>query len=265
MSPLRKTALVAGALYLITFATSIPARVLFAPVRNDPKYILGPGLADTQILFAGLLDVLLAFACIGTAIALYPVVKRQNQGDRAWIRRLPDPGSHHHRDRHRRPAVRDHAAAGRGRSRRAGRQPGPGRRLQLDVPVRTRLHGMCERPAAGLAAVPVRPGAPNHSAGGPDRSACAVRLRSRGPVRSLDAGFLARGDRHRADRTVGDLPRRLAGRQGLQALPDHRRNDHRKHPADLPERRSLTIKNNGGPTLRPAAVHPDHTLHLSLV
>jgi hypothetical protein len=80
MSPLRRTALVAGALYLITFATSIPARVLFGPVRNDPNYILGPGLADTQILVAGLLDVLLAFACIGTAIALYPVIKRQNQG-----------------------------------------------------------------------------------------------------------------------------------------------------------------------------------------
>ncbi len=80
MGSLRKTALVAGALYLITFATSIPARVLFGPVRNDPNYILGPGLADTQVLFAGLLDVLLAFSCIGTAIALYPVVKRQNQG-----------------------------------------------------------------------------------------------------------------------------------------------------------------------------------------
>jgi hypothetical protein len=80
MSSLRKTALVAGALYLITFATSIPARVLFGPVRNDPNYILGPGLADRQVLFAGLLDVLLAFSCIGTAIALYPVVKRQNQG-----------------------------------------------------------------------------------------------------------------------------------------------------------------------------------------
>ena len=78
--PPTRTALVAGALYLITFATSIPARVLFAPVRNDPNYILGPGVADRQVLFAGLLDVLLAFACIGTAIALYPVVKRQNQG-----------------------------------------------------------------------------------------------------------------------------------------------------------------------------------------
>jgi hypothetical protein len=76
---LRKTALVAGALYLITFATSIPARVLFGPVK-DPNYILGPGAADTQVLFAGFLDVMLALACIGTAVALYPVVERQNKG-----------------------------------------------------------------------------------------------------------------------------------------------------------------------------------------
>ena len=79
MDSLRKTALIAGALYLITFATSIPARILFGPVK-DPNYILGPGVADTQVLFAGFLDVMLALACIGTAVALYPVVKRQNEG-----------------------------------------------------------------------------------------------------------------------------------------------------------------------------------------
>ena len=79
MGSLRKTALAGGALYLITFATSIPARVLYGPVRSDPNYILGPG-ADTQVLFAGFLDLMLALACIGTAVALYPVVKRQNQG-----------------------------------------------------------------------------------------------------------------------------------------------------------------------------------------
>jgi hypothetical protein len=79
MDSLRKTAFVGGALYLITFVTSIPARLLYGPVRNDPNYILGPG-ADTQVLFAGLLDVVLALACIGTAVALYPAVKRQNQG-----------------------------------------------------------------------------------------------------------------------------------------------------------------------------------------
>jgi hypothetical protein len=79
MDSLRKTALIGGALYLITFFTSIPARILYGPVLNDPNYILGAG-ADTQVTFAGLLEVMLALACIGTAVALYPVVKRQNEG-----------------------------------------------------------------------------------------------------------------------------------------------------------------------------------------
>jgi hypothetical protein len=79
MTSLRKTALVGGALYVITFATSIPARLLFAPVRNDPGYVLGAG-TDGQVLFAGLLELMLAFACIGTAVALFPVIRRQNEG-----------------------------------------------------------------------------------------------------------------------------------------------------------------------------------------
>jgi hypothetical protein len=46
---LRRTALVAGALYLITFAASIAALPLLAPVLNDPNYIAGSG-ADTRVL-----------------------------------------------------------------------------------------------------------------------------------------------------------------------------------------------------------------------
>ena len=79
MDSVRKSALIGGALYVITFATAIPGRILNGPVRNDPNYLLGPG-ADTQVLFAGLLDVMCALAGIGTAVALYPVIKRQNQG-----------------------------------------------------------------------------------------------------------------------------------------------------------------------------------------
>jgi hypothetical protein len=39
----------------------------------------------------------------------------------------------------------------------------------------------------------------------------------------------------------GGLPRRLSGRQGLQALTDHRGNDRHQHPVDLPGRHRLTI------------------------
>ncbi|MBA2697060.1 MAG: DUF4386 domain-containing protein, partial [Actinobacteria bacterium] len=41
MSSLRKTALVAGALYVITFAASIPAVLLLSPVLSDSNYIVG--------------------------------------------------------------------------------------------------------------------------------------------------------------------------------------------------------------------------------
>jgi hypothetical protein len=78
MSPLRKTALVAGVLYLLTFV-SIPTLFLYDQVRHNPKYILGPG-PDTAVLFGGMLEIIVALAGIGTAVALYPVVKRQNEG-----------------------------------------------------------------------------------------------------------------------------------------------------------------------------------------
>jgi hypothetical protein len=77
MDSTRKTALVAGVLYLLTFV-SIPTLSLYAPVR-DPSYVTGPG-PDTPVLFGGILEMIVALACIGTAVALYPVVKHQNEG-----------------------------------------------------------------------------------------------------------------------------------------------------------------------------------------
>ena len=77
MTPLRKTALVAGVLYLLTFV-SIPTLALYGPV-HDPNFIVGPG-PDTAILFGGILEIIVALAGIGTAVTLYPVLKRQNEG-----------------------------------------------------------------------------------------------------------------------------------------------------------------------------------------
>src|ERR1700737_331206 len=78
MSPLRKTALVAGVFYLLTFV-SIPTLFLYAQVLHNAKYILGPG-PDTAVLVGGILEIIVALAGVGTAIALYPVLKRQSEG-----------------------------------------------------------------------------------------------------------------------------------------------------------------------------------------
>ena len=77
MDSLRKTALVAGLLYLVTFV-SIPTLALYSSV-HDPNYIVSAG-PDTPVLLGGILEVIVAFAGIGTAVALYSVLKRQNQG-----------------------------------------------------------------------------------------------------------------------------------------------------------------------------------------
>ena len=78
MSSHRRTSLTAGVLYLLTFV-SIPTLFLYDKVKTDPAYIAGPG-PDTFIVFGGLLEVIVALACIGTGVALYPVIKRQNEG-----------------------------------------------------------------------------------------------------------------------------------------------------------------------------------------
>jgi hypothetical protein len=73
----RKLALAGGVLYLMTFLFSIPAVFLYGPVLTDPAYILSDG-ADSQVLLGALFDLITALACIGTAVALYPVIKRQS-------------------------------------------------------------------------------------------------------------------------------------------------------------------------------------------
>jgi hypothetical protein len=68
----------AGIAYLVTFAASIPAIPLLGPVLNDPTFIL-TGSATTQVAVGGLLDAVNAVACIATAVAVFPVMRRQNE------------------------------------------------------------------------------------------------------------------------------------------------------------------------------------------
>jgi hypothetical protein len=72
----RKITLVTGVLFVITFIASIPALVLYGPVLTNADYIVG---ADTRVLWGAFLEVILAIACIGTAVTLFPILKRQNE------------------------------------------------------------------------------------------------------------------------------------------------------------------------------------------
>ena len=79
MDSTRKTSFVTGVLFIITFVTSIPAAlILYTPVLDDASYIVGTG-ADTGVALGAFLEVLLIIANVGTAVALFPILKRQNE------------------------------------------------------------------------------------------------------------------------------------------------------------------------------------------
>ena len=79
MSLDQKRARIFGVLFLITFATSIPALLLYESALRDPVgYIAGAG-HDNRILFGALLELLLIVANIGTAVVIFPIVKRQSE------------------------------------------------------------------------------------------------------------------------------------------------------------------------------------------
>ena len=77
MNSNRKTAMTAGVLYLLTFV-SIPSLVLYRSVHGQ-NYILGPG-PDTSVIIGGILEIIVALTCIGSAVALYPVLNTDSTG-----------------------------------------------------------------------------------------------------------------------------------------------------------------------------------------
>jgi hypothetical protein len=76
--PMRNHARAAGIFYLLTFASSIPALILIGPILHNADYVTSAG-QDTRVLWGCLLDAVNALTAVGSAVALYPVVKRQNQ------------------------------------------------------------------------------------------------------------------------------------------------------------------------------------------
>src|SRR4028118_708832 len=79
MTP-QKIARVTGVLFVITYITSIPpVLILYCPLLDDPRYIVGGGAADNGASLGARLELILIIANIGTAVVLYPVLKRVSE------------------------------------------------------------------------------------------------------------------------------------------------------------------------------------------
>ena len=75
----RPTAVIAGVFFLLTEIGAIVGAALYTPLVRGTDYITGAG-ADNRILLGALFEILLVIAAVGTAVTLYPILKRQNEG-----------------------------------------------------------------------------------------------------------------------------------------------------------------------------------------
>jgi hypothetical protein len=92
--------------FVITFVSAIAGLHLYDPVLNDADYIVGDG-ADTRVRVRAFCEVILIIANIGTALALFPILRLQGvaksststpewsraPGAPRWLRRKRHRGS----------------------------------------------------------------------------------------------------------------------------------------------------------------------------
>jgi hypothetical protein len=73
----RRLAIITGVCFLVTHVTAVAAPALNGLALSSTASSTG---TDTQLVLAALLEVILALAIVGTAVALYPVARCWNEG-----------------------------------------------------------------------------------------------------------------------------------------------------------------------------------------
>ncbi|MFB7469515.1 DUF4386 domain-containing protein [Kitasatospora sp. NPDC056184] len=74
----RRTAVVTGALFLLTEVAAVAGMLLYRPVLDGAAYAAGGG-ADGRVAAGALCEVVLVLAVVGTGVALYPVLRRHQE------------------------------------------------------------------------------------------------------------------------------------------------------------------------------------------
>jgi hypothetical protein len=79
MSSNRRIAVVAGVFFIVAAVAAVVGLALYDPVLSHPRFVVGGSAGDAPVLWGAFFEVLLAISVIGTAVTLFPVVRRQNE------------------------------------------------------------------------------------------------------------------------------------------------------------------------------------------
>jgi hypothetical protein len=78
MNTNRKAAIIAGVLFILGFA-GVFSPVFVKPILDDPNYLIKLTENKNQVMVGALFELIMAFACAGIAIGLYPILRKHNE------------------------------------------------------------------------------------------------------------------------------------------------------------------------------------------
>ena len=79
MSSDRRLAVIASVLFIVGFAGVLSA-VLEVPILGDPDYLTRISTNETRLVVGALFQFIMAAACAGIGVSLYPVLRRYSEG-----------------------------------------------------------------------------------------------------------------------------------------------------------------------------------------
>lgn len=80
MSPIRRTSIVVGVLFVVATVAGALTLVLLGPVLDDPNPLLAVSGNESGVVGAALLDLIVGVAVVGISVMLYPILKNESEG-----------------------------------------------------------------------------------------------------------------------------------------------------------------------------------------
>jgi hypothetical protein len=79
MNSNRKTAIIVGVLFITATVAGILSVVFSGSILDAPDYLIKVSANESQVIIGALFVLIMAFACTGIAIWLYPVIRKHNE------------------------------------------------------------------------------------------------------------------------------------------------------------------------------------------
>jgi hypothetical protein len=79
MSTTRSNAIITGVLFILASLTAVIGVLLYGPIIKGPDYLINGAANGNQVILGALNELILACAAIGTAIMLYPHLRKHNE------------------------------------------------------------------------------------------------------------------------------------------------------------------------------------------